>query len=82
MTVIVVALVVIGAVSAIVLPFIKRHPADPAYLTDESIEVRVKAYRSALFSGTVCPKCLRDNSATARYCAECGTRLEVRSDER
>ena len=35
----------------------------------------ISDYRAALKADTVCDKCLRDNPANARYCAECGNLL-------
>ncbi|HEU5210517.1 MAG TPA: zinc ribbon domain-containing protein [Longimicrobiales bacterium] len=40
------------------------------------LEREITQYREALRAGTLCPKCSFANSATSRFCAECGTELK------
>jgi hypothetical protein len=72
---VVIALVVTGAIAAVVWPLVRRDRA-PIQLADEAVlETAIKRYRAALKRGTVCERCLRDNPDKSRFCADCGAQL-------
>ena len=75
---VVVGLVVLGALTAVAWPLVRRDRA-PIQLADDAVlETAVKRYRSALKRGTVCERCLRDNPDKSKFCADCGAGLEQR----
>jgi hypothetical protein len=76
MTYLVAALVVAAALAAVAWPLFRNEPNDVSRLDDERLEARITQYREALTAHTVCHRCLRDNPTDARYCAECGNRLQ------
>jgi hypothetical protein len=72
---VVIALVVTGAIAAVVWPLIRRDRA-PIQLADDAVlETAIKRYRAALKRGTVCERCLRDNPDKSKFCADCGAEL-------
>ncbi len=71
----VVALVGLTALAVVAWPLLRRGDSDSVIRDDATLERRIADYRAALQADTVCSRCLRDNPADARYCAECGNAL-------
>jgi hypothetical protein len=78
----IVVIVVLAAVAAVLYPLLRRgteQPFDapePAPPDDEALEAEIARYREALRAGTLCRRCGEPNPAGARFCANCGRRLE------
>lgn len=66
----------LAAVAAVVYPLIRRNPVDRVLDDEVKLEARIKSYRAALRAGTVCERCLHDNPAGSRFCADCGRPLK------
>ena len=77
MEIVVIAAIVLAVLGFIVWPMVTRpHRAAPHTEVDaDRIEARIGEYRAALRRRTVCERCLYANVESARFCAECGTRL-------
>jgi hypothetical protein len=72
---IVIGILVLAAVAAVVYPLIRRNPIDRVLDDEIKLEARIQSYRDALRAGTVCDRCLHDNPAGSRFCADCGQSL-------
>ena len=70
-----IALLVLGAVAAVAMPFFRKPATDAVVRDDGALEAMVAKYRSALKAGTVCDRCLRDNPEGSKYCADCGLKF-------
>jgi hypothetical protein len=86
MEIIIIAVIVIAAVAAVIIPLVRGGTADtleseslPVAMSDEEIERHVQVYRAALRAGTLCRRCSSPNPAGSRFCHQCGRRL--RRDE-
>jgi len=87
MEIFVVFLITALAVTAVVLPLVRRHGTarDPELDAPRAlprsirqtgeIEREIERYRASLNAGTVCGRCGRANPEDSRYCCECGRRL-------
>ena len=83
MSYLIVALVVLGGLSAVAWPLLRRNRQDDETVRDDAVlERRIAEYRAALTAETLCSRCLRANPTDARYCADCGVALRALEESR
>ena len=76
MEIAIIGVIVAAALAAVLYPLLARGGTKPGEaLSEQALNEQVARYRAALRKGTLCERCLAANSASSRYCSDCGSAL-------